>query len=150
MNRIFLIEFLQRRDAKSRRIVFGSSLRCFAYFRGFALMVVLLLLSLPVFSEGTNTVVITKEISAESLYEKAVKERAEGKPKQAIETVATAIALNTTNQMWFAKSELLSAELYLEMGMTNAADVTARQVQVLYPETDFAEKANALRERISK
>ncbi len=118
--------------------------------RIFLLVVVFLLLCLPVFSEETNTIVITKEISAKSLYEKALKERAEGKPKQAIETIAQGIALNTTNRVWFAKSELLSAELYLEMGMTNAADVTARQVQVLYPETDFAEKANALRERISK
>ena len=132
------------------RIVFGSSLRCFAGFRGFALMVVMLMLNLPAFSEGTNAVVNVEELSAKDLYERALKERVEGKPKQAIETVGKAIALNPTNQMWFARSELLSAELYLELGMTNAAHVTARQVQVLYPKTEFAEKANALRSKILK
>ncbi len=125
----------------------------------FFLLIIVLMLSLLAFSEGTHAVVAEvafqkpaaeKQVSAKDLYERALKERTEGKPKQAIETIAEAIALNPTNRVWFAQSELLSAELYLELGMTNAADVTARQVQVLYPETDFAEKASALRVRISK
>ena len=87
---------------------------------------------------------------AEKLYVQAVAERSDGKPKQAIQTVAKVITLHADESDWLAKSELLSAELYLELGLTNAADVTARQVDILHQGTESAEKANALRSMIKK
>jgi hypothetical protein len=86
----------------------------------------------------------------EKLYVQACLERANGDPKRAIQTVAKVMALYSGKREWMARSELLSAELYLELGMPEAADVTARQVQNLYAGMDVAKKADALRSKIKK
>ena len=86
----------------------------------------------------------------EKLYEQAVSERKAGKPKQAIQTAAKIIALYADDAGWLAKSEMLCAELYLDMGMLDAADVTARQVQIIHKGTASADKADALRSTIEK
>ena len=87
---------------------------------------------------------------AARLFFKANIERAKGEPEQALQTLAKLIVHHAHNEKWIARSELMSAELYLELGMMDAADVTARQVQQLYAGTDVAKKAGALRSEIEK
>jgi hypothetical protein len=81
---------------------------------------------------------------AAKLYVQACIERAKGDANAAIQSVAKSIVLYYNDREWIAKSEMLSAELYLELGLLDAADVTAKQVQALYPETDVAKAADAL------
>jgi len=87
---------------------------------------------------------------AAKLFFKARIERAKGEPEQAIQTLATLIAHHAHDERWIAKSEYMSAELYLELGLLDAADVTARQIQQLYVGTDVAKQATALRAKIEK
>ena len=105
----------------------------------------------PVLSSAvTQTVQVVEKNPAEMLYMQAVAEREAGQAKQAIQTVAQVITLHTGESAWLAKSEILAAELYLELGMLDAADVTARQVQALHEGSPSAEKADALRSTIEK
>jgi hypothetical protein len=76
--------------------------------------------------------------------------RAEGKPEQALQTLAELNALYAREERYIGRSELLSAQLYLELGMPDQADVTARQVQMFYEGTELAEDAGALREQIKQ
>jgi outer membrane protein assembly factor BamD (BamD/ComL family) len=87
---------------------------------------------------------------AEKLYTQACMERAKGDPKSAIQTAVKVIALYSGEKEWLARSELLSAELYLELGMPEAADITARQIQNLYAGMDVAKKADVLRSKIKE
>jgi len=77
-------------------------------------------------------------------------EKAKGDPKRAAETIAELIVLYPNDPDWTAKSELMSAVLYLELGMLDAADVTARQIQKIYEGTGIADRATALRSRIDQ
>jgi hypothetical protein len=86
--------------------------------------------------------------SAADLYAQACAERAGGDPKRAIQTAVKVIALCPGETEWLAKSELLCAGLYLELGQTNAAAVTVRQIQNLYAGTDAAKQADALLSKI--
>jgi len=83
-------------------------------------------------------------------YKKACLLRDQGNFSAAIEEVAKGIALNPLEKDWLAKSELLSADLYVELGMLNSAKVTARQVEMLYPGTEFATGAKTLSEKIKQ
>lgn len=76
--------------------------------------------------------------------------RAEGETEQALRTLAELNALYAREDRYIGRSELLSAELYLELGMPDQADVTARQVQMFYEGTELAEKAGVLREQIKQ
>lgn len=76
--------------------------------------------------------------------------RAEGKTELALQTLAELNALYAREERYIGRSELLSAELYLELGMMDQADVTARQVQMFYEGTELAEKAGALRKQIKQ
>ncbi len=87
---------------------------------------------------------------AGKLYVQACIERAKGIPKVAIRTIANGIALYYRDPDWNAKSELLIAELYFELDMRDQADATARQMQLMYPETDVVKQADALRSKIEK
>ena len=101
-------------------------------------------------SVATQTVQVVEKNPAEVLYMQAVAEREAGQPKQAIQTIAQMITLHSGESDWLAKSEILCAELYFELGLIDSADVTARQVQSLHEGTDSAEKADALRLKIEK
>ncbi len=83
-------------------------------------------------------------------YKQACLLRDKGDFAAAIEEVSKGIALNPLEKEWLAKSELLSAGLYLEMGMNESASVTARQVQMLYPGTGFETKASEILEKINQ
>lgn len=87
---------------------------------------------------------------AAKLYVLARIARANGEPEDAIRMLARLIVRYPNDEKWTAISELQSAELYLELGMLDAANVTARQIQQLHTGTDVAEKATALRERIKQ
>ncbi|MBT8041675.1 MAG: hypothetical protein KJN67_03040 [Pontiella sp.] len=82
---------------------------------------------------------------AARLYFTAGTEWAKGEPEKALQTLSESIVHHAYDEKWIAKSELLSARLYVELGMLDAADVTARQVQALYEGSEVAEKATALR-----
>jgi hypothetical protein len=81
-------------------------------------------------------------------YRQALSERDSGELRQALQTAANVVIEYPNDEDWLPKTELLCAELYVDVGLLDAADVTARQVQVLYEGTDTAAKATALRDRI--
>ncbi len=85
---------------------------------------------------------------AARLYFQAGAARLQGHPKAAIQFAAKAVALYYQDVEWLPRNELLCAELYSELGLTNAAVVTARHVQTLYNGTDISKKAGALRSKI--
>lgn len=85
---------------------------------------------------------------AARLYVQACVERAKGDARAAIQTISQAIARHYDDPDWIAESEVLSAELYIELGMLKQADVTARQIQVLYEGKDVVKKADELRIKI--
>jgi hypothetical protein len=83
-------------------------------------------------------------------YNKACSLRDQGDVSAAIEEVAKGIALNPQDRDWLAKSELLIAVLYQKTGLLKSAAVTARQVELLYAETEFEKEAKALLEQINQ
>jgi outer membrane protein assembly factor BamD (BamD/ComL family) len=95
-------------------------------------------------------VAAVEKTPAEKLIEQAQTERADGNPKQAIQTAVKVLTLEGIEKETLAQCELLIAELYLEQGMTNAASVTARQIQVLYEGSQVVGKADVLRLKIEK
>jgi len=87
---------------------------------------------------------------AAKLFFKTAVEWAKGEPEKALKTVSELIVHYAHDERWIARGELLSAVLYAELGMLEASDVTARQVQALYAGTDVAEAATALRNEIER
>ena len=74
--------------------------------------------------------------------------RAKGELEKALQTLAKLTALHANNKKWVTRSELLSAMLYLEVGMPDAAEVTIRQVEFLNKGTEAAETARQFLETI--
>ena len=93
---------------------------------------------------------LAEETAVAVHYKQACLLRDSGDFLAAIEEVATGIALNPPEKEWLAKSELLIAELYLKLGILNSAEVTARQVEMLYPGTEFETEAKTLRAKIKQ
>jgi hypothetical protein len=87
---------------------------------------------------------------AESLYHRAIELREEGNPYDAIQLLSKVIVHHATNEIFIAKSELLSVELYIDLGLLSAADATAKQVMNIYLDSDTASEAALLRERIKQ
>jgi len=58
------------------------------------------------------------------------------------------VAQHKNDMKWLPPSELLGAELYLEMGRTNSAFVTARQTQKIYAGMNFGKEAEAMRSKL--
>jgi hypothetical protein len=87
---------------------------------------------------------------AARLFFKANIERAKGELEQAHQTLAQLIVHHPHDKRWISRSELLSAKLYFEVGMLEAADATARQVEFLNEGTDAAETARLFREKIKQ
>ena len=90
---------------------------------------------------------IQAQVSSEAagLYLKASIERAKGEPKAAIQTAIDIIADHGNDLDWMPPAELLCAQLYLDMGMTNSAAHTARQVEHIYAGTHISADAARLR-----
>ena len=87
---------------------------------------------------------------AARLFFQANIHRAKGELEQALQTLAQLNVHHAHDKRWIARSELLSAKLYLELGMPDQADVTARQVEFLNEGTDTAETARLFREKIKQ
>ena len=87
---------------------------------------------------------------AAKLFVQASIERAQGFPERAIETVTQAIAQYPNDPDWAAKSELMSAALYVDLGMLDAAEATVRQIQLFHTESEMTEMAVSLQRRIEK
>jgi len=98
----------------------------------------------------TAVAVQAVEPGVEQHYKKACALRDQGDLTAAIEEVAQAIAVNSLDKEWFAKCELLSAELYVKLGMLDAAATTVRQIQILYAGTDYEKQAAALSTKINQ
>jgi outer membrane protein assembly factor BamD (BamD/ComL family) len=87
---------------------------------------------------------------AAKLFVQACIQRVKGDLKGALETTGELIARYPNDPDWIAKGELMIAALYMETGMLDAADVTARQIQKIYEGTDLATRATALRSQIDQ
>ena len=84
------------------------------------------------------------------LYAQACVARAKNQPKVAIQSAIKLIAEYSNNMDWMPQTEMLCAELYNEMGMTNSAAATARQVQKFYAGMNVEKEAQALRSKIEQ
>ncbi len=82
------------------------------------------------------------------LYLGACIERAKGHPFEAIQMITDLIAQYANDLSWMPQAELLCAHLYMDMGMTNSAINTARQVQNIYTHTDVGNDASKLHEEL--
>ena len=101
-------------------------------------------------AQGQGVTTVSTKSAAEGLYEQACAIRESGDPRGAIELAATGVARYSQDKEWIAKTEWLCAELYMELNMLDAADVTARQITLLYPDTEFDKNAQALRIKIEE
>lgn len=88
------------------------------------------------------------EGSAAELYQQACEERIKGNLKAAMQLAAEAVAFYYQDEDWAPKNELLCAELYSDLGMTNAATVTLRQIQHLYAGIEILNQADMLRSKL--
>ncbi|WP_372809201.1 hypothetical protein [Pontiella sp.] len=94
--------------------------------------------------EAADKVAEELESEAAKLYLKASIERAQKHPTLASKTVCEIIAAHGNDLEWMPQSELLSAHLYLDVGLTNSAVNTARQVKNIYAGTNIAGDAAKL------
>lgn len=90
------------------------------------------------------------EVASESagLYLQACIERTKGNPRAAIKLVCDIIADHGNDMDWMPSSEFLSANLYLDMALTNSASATARQVSSIYAGSNIARDAEKFREAL--
>ena len=91
------------------------------------------------------------ESEAAALYLKACIQQAKGEPKAAMQIITDVIAEHGNDIDWMAPSELLSAQLYMDMISTNGVGIgtnsainTARQVKNMYGGTAVAADAKKL------
>jgi|GEM_PF-1835281 len=100
--------------------------------------------------EKAKTIRSEVESPAASLYLDAEIKRAQGQPKEAVQTVAVIIAEHGNDMDWLPSSELLAAYCYLDMTgtnsviSTNSAMYTARQVKNMYHGSPIAADAEKL------
>ena len=87
---------------------------------------------------------------AARLFFEANIHRAKGELEQALQKLARLNVHHAHDKRWIARSEILSAKLYLELGMPDPAEVTARQVEFLNEGTEVAETARLFREKIKQ
>jgi tetratricopeptide (TPR) repeat protein len=88
--------------------------------------------------------------AAAALYVKACIQQTAKQPSAAIQTVVELIATHPNDREWLPTAELLGAQLYLQMGLTNSAASTARQVQKLYEGTNIGKEAQAFQAGIGQ
>ncbi len=87
---------------------------------------------------------------AAKLYLQAALQQANQQPEAAIQTAIQLIANHPNDMLWMPRTELLCANLYLDLGRTNSAIATARQTQKFYAGTNIEKEAQALRETLEK
>jgi tetratricopeptide (TPR) repeat protein len=87
---------------------------------------------------------------AAALYLTARIQRAEQQSKDAMQTVIELIASHPNDHDWMPQTEYLCAQLYMDLDMLESAAEVARQVQVLYPGSEFKVEAERLHEQINQ
>ncbi len=98
----------------------------------------------------TNGLAVAEKLRGEvdseaaGLYLQARIEQAKGEPTKASKIVAEIVAFHGNDLDWMPQTELLSAILYLDAGMTNSAVGAARQVQSIYAGSNIARDAEKL------
>lgn len=98
---------------------------------------------------GARALLSSIELPQAGLYTEACILRAEKQFKEAF-TVVDKIIIEHANEIdWMAPAEYLNALLYLDVGLTNSAINTARQVRNIYAGSSFAADAEKLRSRLS-
>jgi len=85
---------------------------------------------------------------AAKLYMQARIEQAKGNPKAGMKLVCKVIAEHGNNMDWMPSSELLSAYLYFDMGLTNSVLGTAGQVESIYAGSNISKDAEGLRVKV--
>lgn len=85
---------------------------------------------------------------AAKLFFEANIHRAKGETEDALKKLAELSVHHAHDKRWITRSELLTAKLYMELGMLESAEVTARQVEFLNQGTDAAETARLFREEL--
>jgi hypothetical protein len=71
-------------------------------------------------------------------YLAAEEHRVKGEPKQAMEAVIEMIRVHANVVDWLGPCELLAAEIYMELAMTNSAIKTASLVESMYADSAVA------------
>lgn len=84
------------------------------------------------------------------LYLTARTQRVEGQSKEAMQTAIELIATYPNDHNWMPQTEYLCAQLYMDLGMPDSAAEVARQVEVLYPGSEFKVEAKALQKKIEQ
>lgn len=79
-----------------------------------------------------------------TLYLKACIERARKNPKAAFLLVNQIISEHPNDLNWMPQSEFLNVHLYMDIGLTNSAIQTARQVKNIYGNSNIAADAQKL------
>ena len=118
--------------------------------RNLFIIICLLVFSVNADNPSSSEKKLSSISNAEQLFNQAVELRDEGNSYDAIQVLSKAIVHHATNENFIAKSELLSAELYIDLNLLSAADATAKQVMNIYVNSDAAIEAALLRERIEQ
>ncbi|OUX37386.1 MAG: hypothetical protein CBE26_03570 [Kiritimatiellaceae bacterium TMED266] len=88
--------------------------------------------------------------NAEEIYNRALSLRADENAYEAVQVLSELIVHHATNDAFIAKAELLSAQLYTDLALWNAAESTAKQVMNLYVGTETATEAGSLLKKIEQ
>ncbi len=97
---------------------------------------------------GAEALAAAVDSDVVKLYLQACIQRTQGRPKEAIQSAIRIIADHANDVEWVAPSELLCAQVYLDLAMTNSAATTARQVKNIYAGTGVAADAAKLYEQL--
>lgn len=90
------------------------------------------------------------DAAPEELYIKAKLMVMNGEYSKAMENVAKVIVFHSHDPDWLQPAEMLSAEVYTELGLYDSAEEVCRQILILYKNTPEFDKAKQLRVKIEK
>lgn len=102
------------------------------------------------FSKQGWTEQLSDDAPAEDLYITAKFLAMKGEYSKAIEVAAKVVVFDSQDPDWMRPAELLCAEMYTELGMLDSADEVIREITLLYKNTDEADQAQKLKERVAK
>jgi len=98
---------------------------------------------------GARELLDSIDLPQARLYTEACILRAEKEFDRAFNVVDQIILEHANDVDWMAPTEYLNAQLYLDVGLTNSAVNTARQVKNIYSGTSYAADAEKFRSRFS-
>lgn len=100
--------------------------------------------------EGAKAMLGKLDDEVAALYLQARIERAEKRSREAMQTVIKLIATHPNDHNWMPRTELFCAELYIDLERLDSAAEVARQVQILYPGSEFRIEAKQLAGKIKQ